>query len=52
MRKWTETSALEFIKKSCKIDGKVIHPLEDEFRGLTSCSAISYLCNYCGYKLT
>lgn len=52
MRRWTENSALAVVKKTCTVSDKVIHLEKDSTRGLQSCSAISYLCNYCGYKLT
>lgn len=52
MRQWTENSALAFISKTCTVSDKVIHLEKDSTRGLRSCSAISYLCNHCGYKLT
>lgn len=52
MRTWTENSALAVVNKTCTINNKVIHLEKDSTRGLQSCSAISYLCNHCGYKVT
>lgn len=52
MKHWTENSALDVVRRSCSVDGKIIKLEEESTRGLTACSAISYLCNYCGYKLT
>ena len=52
MRRWTEESALKVVLQSCTVDQKVIHLNPESTRGLSACSAISYLCNYCGYKLT
>ena len=51
MRRWTENSALAVVNKTCTVSDKIIHLEKDSTRGLQSCSAISYLCNYCGYKL-
>lgn len=50
-RTWTEQSALRVVNETCNVSDKIIKLNEDSTRGLTSCSAISYLCNHCGYKL-
>ena len=50
-RTWTEQSALRVVNETCTVSDKIIKLNEDSTRGLNACSAISYLCNYCGYKL-
>lgn len=51
MRKWTEESARKVVLQSCGIENKVIHRNPDSTRGLQACSAISYLCDHCGYSV-
>lgn len=51
MKKWTEESARKVVLQSCGIENKVIHRNPDSTRGLQACSAISYLCNHCGYSM-
>lgn len=51
MKRWTENSALDWARKTCTISDKIIKLNSESTRGLTSMSAISYLCNHCGYKL-
>lgn len=52
MKHWTENSALDFVRRTCTVEGKIIKLGEESTRGLMACSAIDYLCSHCGYKLT
>lgn len=47
-RKWTESEALRYLG-STKNNKTLV--LEGGTRGLTGCSAVDYLRNYCGYTV-
>lgn len=49
MKKWTETSAISTLNKNgAEVRNKVIIG-GNGLKGLTSCSALDYLVNHCGY---
>lgn len=51
-RKWTELSARLYLERhndNVEVKGKTIKA-PGGFSGLTSCSALDYLVNYCGYR--
>ena len=49
MRKWTENTAVSFLNKSgAEVRGKTIIG-RNGLKGLTSCSALDFLVNHCGY---
>lgn len=50
MKKWTENGAVSIVTSNGgEISGKLIRA-KNGFKGLAACSALDYLCNYCGYK--
>lgn len=52
-RKWTELSARLYLERhndNVEVRGKIIIiKAPGGFKGLTSCSALDYLVNHCGY---
>lgn len=51
MNGWTEESALDIVRKTCEVSNKVIKLGKGSTSTIHYCSAISYLVDYCGYKL-
>ena len=50
-RKWDERQAINYLKNNgVRSKGKILS-VEGSLNGLTTCSALDYLRNYCGYTV-